>query len=308
MLGEVIYFLIAFYENYSCYFTRKAGRRDGGRVRMEKFMHKAKTFSNRFEVGGYPLLLTGTIDSRSFDGSGIDLERRLHNYGHSIEQYICKTKFNPIVFAENSGYAFDVERFEKLATLNGKTFEFVQGTICKEEVKAHGKGYGDSLLILEGLTKSKSLKNVDYFYKMTGRIFLVNSDAIIRSCGKHRNEFISYDGIGWIMTYLFKANRNDYMNYLKDVYLETDYSELKDMEICFWTRLKHSSLDIGCFRSYPVIEGNMGESNKPYTKNKIDTLLRNLGIKMGIFTMNSFSSRIFWKTYQIITKRKPYVS
>lgn len=258
--------------------------------------------------GGYPLLLTGTIDSRSFDGQGIDLKGRLHSYENSIRKYICNTKFNPIVFIENSGYPFNYKMFEKLAIDNGKQFEFINGTICKEEVKAHGKGYGDSLLIYEGLTKSRLLANVDYFYKMTGRIYLKNSDRIVASCHRHRNEFISYDGMGWVMTYLFKANKMDYLRILADVYLETDYAILRDMEICFWLRLYQSELDIGCFSAYPIIEGNMGVSNTPYTKGVIDTMLRTIGIKLGVFTMKSKSSNVFWGIYQKITGRIPYAN
>lgn len=90
------------------------------------------------------LLLTGTIDPRTFDGEVKCIEERLHKYESSITRYICETAFNPIVFAENSGYPFDIERFEKLALDNGKIFEYVKGTARKEEVKEHGKGYGDA--------------------------------------------------------------------------------------------------------------------------------------------------------------------
>lgn len=255
----------------------------------------------------YPLILTGTIDSRAFDGDGIDLEYRIQCYEHSISQYIINTKFNPIIFIENSGYSFDAEKFEKLAESCAKEFEFLHGTICKEEVKEHGKGYGDSLLIYEALTNSRLMKNETYFYKMTGRIFLKNADQIIRSSKKHRNEFISYDGIGWVITYLFKANKEDYLRVLADVYLETDYVRLRDMEICFWLRLYHSNLDIGCFQAYPVIEGNMGCTNIPYTKSKLDTFFRTIGIKAGIFRMKSIPGRVFWGAFMKVTGRKPYV-
>lgn len=87
----------------------------------------------------YPLLLTGTIDSRPFDGDGIDLKYRLESYENSIKRYICDTKFNPIVFIENSGYDFEYEKYEKLAQEYGKQFEFINGTVCNKEVKEHGK-------------------------------------------------------------------------------------------------------------------------------------------------------------------------
>ena len=256
----------------------------------------------------YPLLLTGTIDPRKYDGEVKDVKKRLRQYENALTNYICKTPFNPIVLAENSDYPFDIVKFKTLAQKNGKEFEFVRGSLCKEEVKKHGKGYGDALLIYEGLTKSKLLKNIDIFYKMTGRIFLRNSYKIVKTRDKHRNEFISYDGMGWCMTYIFKSNRNDYLNVLGDVYRECDDKSTRDIEICFWLRLQKAYVDIGSFSVFPDIDGNMGETSTPYTRSQLERIIRTWMIKIGIFTMNSRGSRLFWKLYQIITKRKPYVT
>ena len=256
----------------------------------------------------YPLLLTGTIDPRKYDGVVKNVDERLKKYESSIERYICETDFNPIVFVENSDYPFNVDKYINMAEQHGKEFEFVQGTIRKEEVKAHGKGYGDALLIYEGLTKSVLLKDVDVFYKMTGRIFLKNSKSILKSRNKHRNEFITYDGMGWCMTYIFKSNREDYLCVLGDIYEQCDDKSLRDIEICFWLRLQKSGLDIGCFNSYPDIDGNMGETNKPYTRSQTERVMRSLMCKLGVFTINSFTSKIFWNTYSLFTGRKPYVT
>lgn len=258
----------------------------------------------------YPLLLTGTIiiDTNNASAGSIDLEKRIGDYERSLQRYICDTKFNPIVFIDNSGYPLDVNKYEQMASEHGKAFEFLKGTECKAEVEKHGKGYGDALLVEEALAQSKLLANEAFFYKITGRIFLTNSDGIIKSCSRHRNEFISYDGMGWVLTYLFKANIADYKNVMKGVYLQCDDKSRRDMEICFWLRLYGvNNLDIGSFETYPVIEGTMGTSSIPYTKSKVDTFLRTIGIKLGIFTMKSISSKIFWNSYRKITGRKPYV-
>lgn len=256
----------------------------------------------------YPLLLTGTIDPRKYDGEVKDVKERLYKYENSITRYICETPFDPIVFVENSEYPFNTTKFKILAKKNGKEFEFVRGSIHKEQVKKHGKGYGDALLIYEGLTKSKLLENVDIFYKMTGRIFLKNSYKIIKTRDKHRNEFICYDGMGWCMTFIFKSNRIDYLKILGDVFKECDDASMRDIEICFWLRLQSSKIDIGSFSVYPDIQGNMGETAIPYTKNQCERIIRTVMIKLGFFTMNSIGSKIFWYLYYKITKREPYVN
>lgn len=257
----------------------------------------------------YPLLLTGTIiiDTNNASAGSIDLEKRIGDYERSLQRYICDTKFNPIVFIDNSGYPLDVNKYEQMASEHGKAFEFLKGTECKAEVEKHGKGYGDALLVEEALAQSKLLANEAFFYKITGRIFLKNSDSIIKSCSRHRNEFIAYDGMGWVMTYLFKANIADYKRVMKDVYLQCDDKSCRDMEICFGLRLYASGLDIGCFRTYPDIEGTMGTSSVPYSKGRVDTILRTIAANIGIFTMKSKSSKTFWLMYRKITGRKPYV-
>ena len=81
----------------------------------------------------------------------------------------------------------------------------------------------------------------------------------------------------------------------------------RDMEICYWLWLIHSNLDIGCFRSYPRMFGYVGETDRPYIRNRFKYTLRNVGTHLDIFTMKSFPSRVLWKAYQVITRRKPYV-
>lgn len=260
------------------------------------------------EKSMFPLLLTGTLDPSVFDMRVDSLARRLQEYDTSISRFIADTKFDPIVFIENSGYLFDEEKYMELAEKHGKTFEFLRGSLQKEEVKKRGKGYGDALLVHEALQKSQQLIGVEFFYKMTGRIFLLNSDDILKSCHKHRNEFISYDGMGWVMTWLFKMNREDYDRIMHDVYLECDEPAVRDMEICYWLRLYQSDADIGCFEAYPLIEGNMGKTGTPYTKSRLDHTLRNIGTHLGIFTMKSKTGRLFWSAYHKLTGRKPYVT
>lgn len=266
-----------------------------------------KKLENRQSVA-YPLLLTGTIKPFSDDVSDRRVEERLQEYESTITRYIVETKANPIVFVENSNYNFNSEKFRKLAESYGKKFEFVKGTISVEQVKQHGIGYGDGLLIFEGLTKSKLLQRVKFFYKVTGRIFIENFDKIVRSAYWHRNEFISYDGIGWCMTWFFKANLIDYLSALGDIYKDCDDKSLRDLEICVWMRLTKSNLKINSFCCYPFTKAKMGDTDKAYISGRNEYMLRNLLIKLHVFTMNSVASKLFWAIYLKISRRKPYIT
>lgn len=139
-------------------------------------------------------------------------------------------------------------------------------------------------------------------------IFLKNSKKIIKSRDIHRNEFISYDGMGWCMTYIFKSNKQDYIEILGDIYKECDDKSVRDIEICTWLRLQDAKLDIGSFSVYPDIDGKMGDTENLYTRNQIERVLRTILIKLGIFTINSRTGKVFWNLYKLVTGRKAYAT
>lgn len=256
----------------------------------------------------YPLLLTGTIDSAVYQNVGNkiqDVRVRLKQYESSIERYICSTPFNPIVFIENSGYEFDSGRFETLAEAYHKQFEFISGTVCKAEVIRYGKSYGDAFLIHEGLQKSRLLKEEDFFYKITGRIFLKNSRQICRTRDKYRNEFITYTGMGWCLTNIFKANREDYLRVLDSVYEDCDEAKVRDIEISFYHRLVNSDMNPGSFETYPYFDGVMGATLRKYSGGGIERAVRNVMARCHCFTLRSPSSSVI-RLYMKLRGMKGY--
>lgn len=242
----------------------------------------------------YPLLLTGTIDATKYSNnlSKISTLDRLSQYENSIERYIKETPFNKIVFIENSDFDFNEKKYSNMAKQYNKEFEFIRGTLCKNEVQSYGKSYGDAFLIHEALLKSKLLKDCEFFYKITGRLFLKNSEAICRTRDKHKNEYIMYPYMGWCMTYIFKANKKDYIDYLDNVYIDCNEKTLNDIEISFFRRLSHSGIDIGSFERFPYIDGVLGSSLKKYSGNFIERFLRNILAKLHFFQYGSITSKL----------------
>ena len=152
------------------------------------------------------------------------------------------------------------------------------------------------------------MKNQTFFYKVSGRLPIENIDKVYRTCRRHQNEFISYDGIGWVMTWIFKMNKDDYWRLMRDVYQYCDDIRRRDMEICYWLTLIHSDADVGSFRTYPRMFGNIGETNQPYVDSRLEYVFRNVAAHLGVFTMKSLPSRLFWKLFMKLSKRKPYVT
>lgn len=251
------------------------------------------------------LLLTGTINANRYGTNCAirDTEVRLNEYEHALQRYICSSPFTDIVFIENSEFSFNVEKYESLAKQHNKRFEFISGTPCVDEVKKYGRSYGDAFLIHEALHKSKLLEKAEYFYKITGRIFLINSDRIVKTRLKNRNEFICYTYSGWCFTNIFKANTIDYLKYFDDVYLYCDESKVDDIEIMFYKILAENDIETASFKTYPYFDGVMGGTGKRYSGGKIERIIRNAMARMNCFDMNSFSSRFVYLIMRILGRK-----
>ena len=256
------------------------------------------------------LLMTGTIDPQIYNVPGGvlgDKEIRLNQYMTAILRYAKETAFTDVVFIENSGFDLDVspiiQEFEKL----GKSFEFIKGSICKDEIAAHGKSYGEALLIQEAFMHSHLLQSAEYFYKVTGRLFLENHKAILKSRNTV-NEFILYSGIGWCCTYFFKVYKKDYLEALNDVYLNCDERSLNDIEICYFKRLKASAVKLRCFNTFPFFgDARMG-GNGPFYSDRIPKRwFRNIMARMQLFTINTPASKAF-ETLSKLTRKPRYIS
>ncbi len=256
------------------------------------------------------LLLTGTIDSGKYNNTGniiTDVSERLSQYEESITKYITETPFTDIVFIENSDYPFDVEKFQKLAQANNKRFEFINGKVCKEETIKRGKSFGDAYLIYEAIEKSELLKECEFFYKITGRIFLKNSKKICKTATKYRNEFIIYTDMGWCLTNIFKVNKQDYINVLLDVYNDCDEKTTNDIEISFYRRLANSNIPLDSFTTYPYFDGIMGATGRNYSGNSIMRFVRNVLARIHCFKYKSKTSFLV-KIMMKLTHMKSYVS
>ncbi len=246
----------------------------------------------------YHLLLTGTIDSSVFHNTGnkiTDVEERLRQYESSITRYITESVFDIIVFAENSGFPFDSARFESLARKYQKRFEYLKCESDVENTIRYGKSYGEAKLIEDALQKSRLLEGASVIYKATGRIFLKNSNAIVKTRDRHRNEFLVYECRRWCFTNLFKFTKEDYLLYWKDVKEKCNEPGGTNVEEAFFEILEDAvsrhHLDVGSFSTWPDFTGIQGWTLEPYTGSRVEWIVRSLMAKMKCFTYGSFASQ-----------------
>ena len=232
------------------------------------------------------LLLTGTIDPSKFNNTMTtltDVHIRLHQYEAAIEWWIRKSNFKNIIFIENSGFLFDVQKYTQLAELNQKKFEYIPGTPYVEETIAHGKSYGEIKLISEAIEKSKLLKKENSFYKCTGRLIIKNVNKILKANYKSDTVFTGIPTDQWAFTWFFSVNRDFYQKYLSDAYEYVDDQNGIYMENVYYKRLlEHRDL-IDTFSVYPNVDGVSAGTNSQYHSGKLRLIYKNIQMKKGFF-------------------------
>lgn len=239
-----------------------------------------------------PLLLTGTIDvSNSLGGANAvivnNTVERLNQYESAIEKYIKYSVFDTIVFVETSNYKFNKNRFYELAEAYNKRFEYITFQGDYEKVKENGKSYGEAEAILYGIKNSRLLEKEETIYKATGRIFLKNSKKIVKRKDKVRNEFISFSKIdyGRCVTWFFKFNKIDYMNYFSSSQFQCDEKIGKDIEKVFFNIIVENNIEQKPFNQYPRMNGIIGGLGIKYDKSLLKYKLFDILIKIGFFTV-----------------------
>lgn len=121
------------------------------------------------------LLMTATISPPTGAVARSDLATRLTDYVSALEFYLAlpRASFDRLVFVDNS--AGDVGPIEALArsTAHDKTVEIISFSGNDHPVQ-YGKAYGEFKLIDYGLSNSKLARGHDVFWKVTGRLQLIN--------------------------------------------------------------------------------------------------------------------------------------
>ncbi len=237
------------------------------------------------------LLLTATIDPSVYNNVGnilTNVEERLNQYRAALKNYITESAFTDIVFAENSGYLFDKDRYWRMAEEYGKRFEYLSCPIYSKETEQFGKSYGESRLINDALAKSNLLLETDYFYKVTGRVYLKNSRNIVKSMKKHKNEFLVVDKHKWCYTHVFKVDKNDYQRFFSGAYERIMLNRV-NLEHNYYSIIKenHDYLDIGCFDVWPYVLGRQGSTGASYTNSFKGRIYHDLLCKCKAYTYNS---------------------
>lgn len=211
----------------------------------------------------YPILLTATISVIDHHFVAIkDKSIREEQYYYAIQFYL--EKGFKVVFVDNSNTISDriIEKFSE-----NKNFEYLTFLSEKSDL---GKGHGEKEIIDFALNNSKTLRQSDFFVKVTGRLKVLNICEILEKIEWRDN--VTYGNLSrlfsWSDTRLMLLSKQYYLKYLSpclDKYLEESNG-------VFFENVSARSIHLflsegGRFRfypTYPIISGFNGSNGKKY--------------------------------------------
>lgn len=193
----------------------------------------------------------------------IDSNVRLSQYIDSIKFYIMKSDFNIIIFGENSNYNYNYDKLEKMALRVGKGFEWMSFLGDKNKVIRQGKGFGEGEILNYILLNSKYRGEIKKFFKITGRLKVININSILKRINENKNYFnpdinlIKYlkNKKPIIDTRFYFVQKSYYDNVLKDLYKIVDDRNDKQLESCFFQAINEN----GKYDNFPVYPNIIGQ-------------------------------------------------
>jgi len=151
-----------------------------------------------------PILLTATVNPNGMVGANFSVEERAAQYVEAVSFYLKKGM--KVVFAENSGSIAAVKRHFADAT----DVEWVDVSAAPYD-QSRGKGYNETIAIHEAIAASKMIREAGCFFKITGRLKLINIAKLLKECSVD-NDTRCYDTAGGLR-YGQKAYDNDTLRY-----------------------------------------------------------------------------------------------
>lgn len=147
-----------------------------------------------FEI---PVLLTATVNPQGMKGANFDPKEREAMYIDALRFYAEKGL--SVVFAENSGFLTQNSQiiFTQRSKGTKNNTQIFTDTSLYENVEfvdvsgpeydqSRGKGYNETILLHKAVMKSKKIQEAGCFFKITGRLKVLNIETLLREVSSLR--------------------------------------------------------------------------------------------------------------------------
>jgi hypothetical protein len=229
-------------------------------------------------MNGETLVMTATFRAPDTPTLVVrDEQTRMLHYLCALTAWARPARVRRIVFAENSGTPFDFSRVVSHLESAGKQVEILLFDGNRQSA-VYGKGYGEGKILEHVFRTSRLLPMSDVFYKVTGRLFVRNFDAVSeRTSRSEAFRFKVWDDPNRkpkIMTAFFKCSRAVFESHLLDAYCEVDDRTGVHIEHVYYNRMHRAGLDDAEFPVKPRLVGQQastGDVYSPYDDEIVET-------------------------------------
>lgn len=223
---------------------------------------------SKVDINDICLLITGCISPVQSQKNLFlkNIEKREQQYIESIKYYICDTNIKNIVFCENSDYSSKfLEYMYNLSNKCNKNFEWISFQGDHLKVQEKGKGYGEGEIIKYALNNSFLLENTKYFFKVTGRLRVLNINKICKKISSSPSFNYDVFRTNAFDTRFYFIEKNFYKKQLQDLYLVVTEEEpqIVALEDIFYKMLNGSN--VSCLPYYPEFSGISGGTGIDYS-------------------------------------------
>ena len=231
----------------------------------------------------------------------LDPGRREEQYMDALSWFIRESPLTKIIVCDNSGYQYP-KSFYELAETHHKKIELLSFNGNNALVQEYGKGYGEGEIMDFVMTHSLLLQEVEGFFKVTGRLKVVNIAKVLRQskatenyfmpvsllrprflvpraarpCVEVRVYYVTKEFFSTVLLNAYKGVRDDHTFFLEHAYYQAiAQSYTASTGSCSATRVR-------CFPTAPEITGMSGSNGwvfkeRPWPKKLLIKFVSYLG-------------------------------
>lgn len=220
------------------------------------------------------LLMGSAIKTPTAFQAITDQDERLLQTLCGLIRWIRDTSVRTIVLCDGTMPGYDFSRIRAFAAEHGKTLEVLLFEKGNDRYATHGKSYGEGRVLEYAVTHSAHLRPGGNFYKVTGRTFIENFDAVKAA---HTGDDTVFTGPASTMmpkgtptdafgprsvwTQFYKCGVDFFVEHLMRAYLDAN-DATNPIECAYFERLR--TLPHARFAVKPFIVGRNGGLNLPY--------------------------------------------
>lgn len=185
---------------------------------------------------------------------------RFEQYRKAVTFYLKCQNISGVVLCDNSqSEDSDFSQEVALAKKLNKPLEILYIHTDESMISQYGKGYGEAEILDYVVDHSKILNEDPVFFKVTGRLLLLNVDTLIKKAEKTPNVlFINQCGNKSVDSRFFIAESHTYKRFFRDVKYQVNDNNTRYLENVYYDIITSNKLETKCFSQFPRVKGQSG--------------------------------------------------